>query len=92
MARLDYKVTVWRRLEVNDDLLPEVIERLKEGDVDPYDLVDEYPEGIENVPIHGADDECEEFMTLYENQENSTIEIYDGDDNIIYRNGTENEE
>jgi hypothetical protein len=86
MAHLDFKISSWKRIYIPDDKVEEVIEKLKNGDVDtPYDLVEE--EGIYFNPS-GHDEECEEPLTVEENDGASTQELYDNDGNIIYKNGT----
>ena len=85
MAHLDFKITSWKRVHIPDELVDEVIEQLKQGDVDaPYDIMEK--SGVYLDPA-GTDEECEEPMTLDENDGASTQELYGDDGSIIYRNG-----
>jgi hypothetical protein len=85
MPHLDFKITSWKRVHIPDELVDEVIELLKQGDVDtPYDLVE--TSGIYFDPA-GPDEECEEPLTLEENDGASTQEMYNDDGQILYRNG-----
>lgn len=86
MPHLDFKISSWKRIYIPNDKVEEVIKRLKNGDVDtPYDLVEE--EGIYFNPC-GVDEECEEPLTVEENDGASTQELYSSEGNIIYKNGT----
>lgn len=85
MAYLDFKVTSWKRIHVPDEKVDEVIERLKKGDCDvPYDLLDE---DDFYVDLQQPDEECEEPMTIEENNKASTQELYNSDGELIYKNG-----
>ena len=67
MAHLDFKITSWKRLQIPDDKIEEVIEKLKAGDAEtPYDLLEE--DGIYFNP-GGPDEESEETMTVEQNDE-----------------------
>lgn len=86
MAHLDFKVTIWKRLQIPDDKVEEVIEKLKAGDAEtPYDLLEE--DGIYFNP-GGPDEECEETMTVEENGGGATQELYSSSGEILYRNNT----
>lgn len=90
MAYLDFKITSWKRIHIPDEKVEEVIQKLKEGDCDaPYDLLEE--KGI-YFDVTGPDEECEEPLTIEENGGASTQEIYNTDGEIIYRNGTADDE
>lgn len=90
MAHLDFKITSWKRIHIPDHLVESVIQQLKDGDCDaPYDLVEE-DEMYFNPG--GPDEECEEPLTVEENGGASTQEIYNTDGEIIYRNGTADDE
>lgn len=88
MAHLDFKITSWKRIHIPDERVEEVIQKLKEGGCDaPYDLLDEDEVGDFYIDSCGIDLECEEPMTVEENEGASTQELYDTNDKIIYRNG-----
>jgi hypothetical protein len=85
MAHLDFKITSWKRIQIPDERVEEVIQKLKEGGCDaPYDLLDE---GDFHIDYCGIDLECEEPMTVEENSGCSTQELYSSKGNIIYKNG-----
>ena len=87
MAHLDFKVTQWKRIYVPDDKIAEVIERLKSGgDDEPYDLLED--EAFYYNP-GGVDEECEEPISIQENDEASTQELYNSDGEMLYCNGKE---
>jgi hypothetical protein len=88
MAHLDFKVTCWKRLNIPDEKVEEVIKRLKESDCDEvYDIQD--IEGVYFVE-NGPDEECEEPMLPSENAGGATQELYNAECNLIYHN-SENE-
>lgn len=93
MAYLDFKITSWKRIQVPDEKVEEVIQKLKEGGCDaPYDLLDEAENDDFYIDYCGIDLECEEPMTVEENSGCSTQELYDNDGKIIYKNGTTKDE
>ena len=84
MAHLDFKVTTWKRLYIPDNKVDEVIKRLKESDChEVYDLQE--IEGVYFVNSH-LDQECEEPMSLSENEGAATQEIFNYEGNVIYHN------
>lgn len=91
MAYLDFKITSWKRIQIPDEKVEEVIQKLKEGGCDaPYDLLDE--DGDCYIDSCDIDLECEEPMTVEENSGCSTQELFDTNDKIIYRNGPADDE
>lgn len=79
---VDYKCTVWGRLHFNDEANMEaVIEKLKEG-YTPAELCD-YPEL--QFEFFNFIDDTEEFLSVEENDFNSTIEVW-VDENVIWEN------
>ena len=94
MAYLDFKITSWKRIHIPDERIEEVIQKLKEGGCDaPYDLLDDEDKDDScYIDSCGIDLECEEPMTVEENEGASTQELYDTDGEIIYKNGTANDE
>lgn len=87
MAYLDFKITMWRRLHIPDEMVEEVIKKLKKGDCDvPYDLAEEVGTYFDTM---SSDEQCEEPMLPSENNGASTQELYDSDGNILYQNGTD---
>jgi hypothetical protein len=87
MAHLDFKITSWKRIYIPDEKIDIVVDLLKKGNVDtPYDLLKE--EGI-YLDGTGPDEECEEPLTIEENNGASTQELFNNKGVIIYRNGDE---
>jgi len=87
MAHLDFKVTVWKRIHIPDNRVDEVIEKLKSGvDETPYNLLED--DDFYYNP-QGVDEESEEAISVSENGEQSTQEIYNSVGEIIYKNGKE---
>ena len=85
MAYLDFKVTSWKRIHVPDELIEEVKIKLSNGDVDtPYDLLEE--KGYYSLDM-GVDEQCEEPMTVEENDGACTQEIFTDDGERIWSNG-----
>lgn len=71
---IDYKVETWIRVRFNEDInLQEVIDKLEKGTLPP-DFGNEYDVEYENLT------ETEEFIRPIENNGQSTIEVYDGND------------
>ena len=86
MAYLDFKVTRWRRIYVPDDKVDETIKKLREAASDgPYDLVDEGTDYFFKQDL-GVDEIAEEAMTIEENSNNATQEIYSEDGVLLYSN------
>lgn len=84
MAHLDFKVTLWRRIHVPDEKVDEVIKILKEGDWNaPYDLLQEDDFYLKPHVCGGFED----AMTIEENDNASTQELYNNDGELIYKNG-----
>ena len=79
---VDYKCTVWRRLEFDDSVDTDVIiSKIKEGFL-PAELCD-----IEELQFKGFHfiDNTEEFISLEESDGDVTMEVYD-DNNMIWDN------
>lgn len=90
MTYLDFKITSWKRIQIPDERVEEVIQKLKEGSYDtPYDLLDEDEDKDDACYIDscGIDLECEEPMTVEQNKGYSTQELFNNEDKIIYNNG-----
>lgn len=71
---VDYKCTVWGRLEFDDSVDTDVIiSKIKEGFL-PAELCD-----IEELQFKGFHfiDDTEESMSLEENDGNATVEVFD---------------
>jgi len=75
---LDYKCTVWRRIHIPDDVNDKeyIIETLKK-DLEPLFEAAEYETLYDTS----------EDMIVEDNDGHSTIELYDEDRNILFKNG-----
>lgn len=87
VAYIDIKHTIWDRLKLTADDSNYTAEQL----VDIYDkvgLANQIPNELtEDVEWETLYDTSEE-ITLEENQNNSTVEMFDEDNNIIWNNKT----
>ena len=84
---VDYKCTVWGRLEFDDSVNTDVIiSKIKEGFL-PAELFD--AEELKLKGFHFVDD-TEESMSLEENDGNATIEVFD-DDKMVWDNSYQTE-
>jgi hypothetical protein len=83
MAQVDFKVTVWERVIIDDDKLDEVMAKIKSGEITSSDdLLNEDC----NAYFEGTVEETLEQMTPEENDNQSTIEVLDDDGNTICSN------
>ena len=75
---LDYKCTVWRRIHIPDDKNDKeyILEKLKQG-AEPL---------FQDADYETLYDTSED-MTVDENGGSSTIELYDDDNELIFKNG-----
>ena len=82
---VDYKVTVWKRVHFNEDTNPKkVIQVIEENGLD--DVFDEELGFVEQETLY----ETEEEITPEENEDYSTIEVYENSnpiDDLIWSNG-----
>jgi hypothetical protein len=86
--KIDYKATVWFTIDINDvESLPKILERLNSGD-SINDLYDH-----EDINISGSECvlETEEFLPPQENDNQSTIEVYDIDGKLVWDNSIESQ-
>jgi hypothetical protein len=84
MAYIDYKVTSWVRMEIDDEQLEEAQELIKEG-VTPSDLdIILNPTDINNLF------EVEEYLPVEENGGQATIELYTNGSILVYSNDKNN--
>ena len=85
MAYVDFKVTIWERVHIDDESVEKVAEKIKKGIVTCSN--DVYSEFDERVAI-----ECEilhetaEQMSLEENDNQSTIELFNANGETICTN------
>jgi hypothetical protein len=80
MAYIDYKVTSWVRVYIDNSQIDEAQEMIKHGSL-PGDLIEELePNEIENIL------EVEEYLPIEENGGQSTIELYSERSELLYSN------
>ena len=85
MGFVDFKITIWERIYIDDDKIDMVVDKIKSGEVASSD--DMYSQFEERVAIDSEILlETGESMTLEENGGQSTIEVY-RDNEDIYTNG-----
>jgi hypothetical protein len=83
MALIDFKVTTWERMSIDDDKLDDVIAKIKSGEItSSNDLFDIDPDCF----FEGIVDETTEQMTIEENDNQSTIEIINAEGETIFTN------
>ena len=75
---LDYKCTIWRRIHIPDDKNDKdyILEKLKQG-AEPLFTDAEYETLYDTS----------EDMTVEENGGSSTIELFDFEDELLFKNG-----
>jgi hypothetical protein len=85
MAQVDFKVTVWERVTIDDDKLDDVIARIKDGTItssnDLFSCLDD------DCTYEGTIDDTMEQMLPIENDNQSTIEVLNGEGETIFTNG-----
>ena len=84
MAQVDFKVTVWERVTIDDDKLDDVIARIKDGTItssnDLFSCLDD------DCTYEGTIDDTMEQMLPIENDNQSTIEVLNGEGETIFTN------
>ena len=84
MAQVDFKVTVWERVTIDDDKLDDVIARIKSGEIessnDLFNCLDD------DCTYEGTIDDTIEQMTPQENGNQSTIEVLNDSGETIFTN------
>ena len=90
MARVDIKVTAWERVNIKDEFLDIVTEKIISGEIKTtQDIINGGYAEDEDGDYHIID-ESEVTMTVEENNGNATIQVYENDDesaNPYYQNG-----
>jgi hypothetical protein len=85
MGFVDFKITIWERIYIDDDKIDMVVDKIKNGEVASSD--DMYTQFEDRVAIYNeVMYDTGEQMTLDENGGNSTIEVY-RDNEDVYTNG-----
>lgn len=80
MGYIDYKVTSWVRIHIEESQIDEAQKMIEHGDC-PNDLINYLdPSEVESLI------EVEDYLPIEENDGQSTIELYTEDANLVYSN------
>ena len=85
MAYVDFKITIWERVHIDDENVEKVAEKIKDGTITcSNDVYSEFDErvAIDCEILH----ETSEQMTLEENDNQSTIELFNSNGDTILTN------
>ena len=84
MAQVDFKITVWERVTIDDDKVADVIERIKSGEIttsnELFDCLGD------DCTYEGTIDDTIEQMSPLENDNQPTIEVLNGDYETVFTN------
>ena len=81
---IDFKITTWERIRIKDESLKdEIVAALKSGEITSADDVFE----LDNDAYREALYYVEEQMTVEDNDGFSTIEAYEDEYTLLYKNG-----
>jgi hypothetical protein len=84
--KVDFKITTWESVSIPDERKDEVIEAIKNGEVEnANDLIEKF-DGV--AAYEGIDDEVSSQMLVEENGGCSTIEVFLGEKKV-FENGNE---
>jgi hypothetical protein len=83
MANVDFKVTAWERIVMDDEDLPKVLEKLNSGEITSSNELYEFLG--DKCLYEGLIDDTTEQMSTSENDNQSTIEVIK-DTETIYTN------
>lgn len=84
MAQVDFKVTVWERVTIDDDKMADVIARIKSGEITTSNELFDYLD--DDCTYEGTIDDTIEQMTPEENDNQSTIEVLDSESKTVFTN------
>jgi hypothetical protein len=84
MAQVDFKITVWERVTIDDDKVADVINRIKSGEITTSNELFDYLNG--DCSYEGTIDDTIEQMSPFENDNQSTIEVLNGDYETVFTN------
>lgn len=81
---IDFKITTWERIRIKDESLKdEIVAALKSGEITSADDVFE----LDNDAYREVLYYVEEQMTVEDNDGFSTIEAYEDEYTLLYKNG-----
>lgn len=87
MAYIDYKVSIWRRVQVKDEVandpkaLQELMNKLNKGLTGGIDIDDALEVDNDKILL-----DTEEYLSTEENDNQSTVELYDDNGNVLATN------
>lgn len=84
MAQVDFKVTVWERVTIDDDKLEDVIARIKSGEITTSDELFNCLD--DDCTYEGTIDDTMEQITPEENDNQSTIEVLNSEGDTVFTN------
>jgi hypothetical protein len=81
---IDFKITTWERIHIEDESLKDkIVAALKSGEITSADDVYELDKDANREFLY----DVEEQMTIEDNDGFSTIEAYEDEDTLLYKNG-----
>jgi hypothetical protein len=86
MGYVDFKITTWERVQIDDDKVAEVIELIKSGEINSSNDLIDYEEKDFGQLYDGVITETEEQMLPEENDGQSTIEVYNDNKKLEFDN------
>ena len=82
---IDFKITTWERIHIKDESLKDkIVAALKSGEITSADDVFEFNEDADREILHETESHQ---MTVEDNDGFSTIEAYEDEDTLLYKNG-----
>lgn len=84
---IDFKVTAWERVEIPEEIEQEVLEKIQNGEIKSANEVFEKCQHDELNCEMLLDTSLQ--MKIEENDFNSTIEVFNDDSALIWKNGQE---
>jgi hypothetical protein len=86
---VDFLIQTWERVWIPEEMETEVVEKVKSGEItqssEIFDLHQQY-EGIAELSLSQLID-TERTVSVEENKGWATIEIFDGEEEAVFRNG-----
>ena len=87
MANIDFKIATWERVNIDDETFDIIKPLLENGDIkNSSDLIDYCVKNNLEYGFDGVIMECDHQMTVEENGDNYTIEVYGDSSEVIWKN------
>ena len=86
---VDFLIQTWERVWVPEDMEPEVVEKVKNGEITNSNGIFELHREYDDIPSPAVSQltDLERSVSLEENDGWATIEIYDNEEEAVFRNG-----